>query len=171
MFRDIKNNFFTSNLPVSSFTSDRGHFLGDYEYGSWANPLSLQQPELDNYEAQRGHNVGALMHHLGELQPGETRRLITQLGQAESVMGNAVDQRDALHPPIPRSRAGGRSPGRNGRLLGRFPRPPAGAHARPGDERDAQHPQPAPDVHHAQLVALPFAVPGGPGRARHRLPR
>jgi cellobiose phosphorylase len=33
----------------------------------------------------RGDNMAALMHHLGTLQPGETRWLITQLGQEESV--------------------------------------------------------------------------------------
>ena len=40
----------------------------------------MQQPELSNSEAQRGDNIAALLHHLGTLQPGETRRLITQLG-------------------------------------------------------------------------------------------
>ncbi len=82
MFRDIRVNTFTSNLPVASFESDRDRFLG---YGGWANPDSLQDPELGNYEARRGQNIGALLHHLGELQPGETKRLITQLGQYPSI--------------------------------------------------------------------------------------
>ena len=82
MRRETEVNFFTSNLPVSSFETVRSSFLGDYEYGTWANPLSLQQPELSNSQAQRGDNIAALMHHLGVLQPGETRRMITQLGQA-----------------------------------------------------------------------------------------
>src|SRR5574338_293227 len=43
MFRDIKINYFTSNLPVSSFETDRRKFLGDNEYGTWANPASLQE--------------------------------------------------------------------------------------------------------------------------------
>ncbi len=85
MKRDTAVNYLTSNAPVSSFESDRPGFLGDHEYGTWADPLSLRSPELSNYEAQRGDNLGALLHHLGTLQPGETRRLITQLGQAESV--------------------------------------------------------------------------------------
>ena len=84
MRRDAALNFFTSNLPVSSFETTRSGFLGDYEYGTWADPLSLHQAELSNTEAQRGDNIAALMHHLGVLQPGETRRLITQLGQAPS---------------------------------------------------------------------------------------
>ena len=84
MYRDTKVNYFTSNWPVSSFESDRKKFLGDNEYGTWANPLSLRQAELSNWEAWRGDNIAALMHHLGVLQPGETRRLITQLGQEES---------------------------------------------------------------------------------------
>ncbi len=45
----------------------------------------MQQPELNNSEALRGDNIAALLHHLGELQPGDSRRLITQLGQTPSV--------------------------------------------------------------------------------------
>ena len=85
MLRDSRINYFTSNLPASSFETDRQKFLGDNGYGTWAAPLSLQQPELSNYEALRGDNIAALLHHLGVLQPGETRRLITQLGQAASL--------------------------------------------------------------------------------------
>jgi cellobiose phosphorylase len=85
MKRNIAENYFASSIPVSSFESDRKRFLGDNEYGTWANPLSLQLPELSNYEARRGDNIAALMHHLGTLQPGQTARLITQLGQASSV--------------------------------------------------------------------------------------
>jgi cellobiose phosphorylase len=81
MYRDSRINYFTSNLPVSSFDSDRKVFLGDNGYGTWADPLSLQLPELNNSEAHRGDNIAALMHHLGEFAPGETKRLITQLGQ------------------------------------------------------------------------------------------
>ena len=85
MNRDTQVNYFTSNWPVSSFESERRRFLGDNEYGTWANPLSLQEEELSNYEALRGDNIAALLHHLGAIQPGETARLITQLGQDESV--------------------------------------------------------------------------------------
>jgi cellobiose phosphorylase len=85
MYRDIRVNYFTSNLPVSSFESDRARFLGNYEYGTWASPLSLRQVELNNSEALRGDNVAALMHHLGILKPSETRRLICQLGQEASL--------------------------------------------------------------------------------------
>ena len=85
MFRDIKINYFTSNLPVSSFETDRKKFLGKNEYGTWANPVCLQGEELSNTEALRGDNIAAMMHHLGTLQPGETKRLITQLGQEANV--------------------------------------------------------------------------------------
>jgi cellobiose phosphorylase len=85
MYRDTRINYFTSNRPVSSFESERRRFLGDNGYGTWANPLSLQEEELSNYEALRGDNIAALLHHLGTIQPGETTRLITQLGQDESV--------------------------------------------------------------------------------------
>ena len=81
MFRDIKVNYFTSNLPASSFETDRKKFLGDNEYGTWANPASLQIDELSDTQALRGDNIAVLLHHLGMLQPGETKQLITQLGQ------------------------------------------------------------------------------------------
>lgn len=84
MRRETDVNFFTSNYPISSFESDRKRFLGDNEYGTWSNPLSLQKKELDNYEANRGDNMGALLHHLGSLTPGGEKRLITQLGQEQS---------------------------------------------------------------------------------------
>ncbi len=85
MYRDTRVNYFTSNRPVSSFESDRRRFLGDNEYGTWANPLSLQERELSSYEALRGDNIAALLHHLGTIRPRQTTRLVTQLGQAESV--------------------------------------------------------------------------------------
>jgi len=88
MFRDTKINFFTTNLPASSFETDRKKFLGGNEYGTWANPLSLQEAELSNTQALRGENIAALLHHLGTLEPGETKRLITQLGQ-EAKLENA----------------------------------------------------------------------------------
>ena len=81
MFKDTKINYFTSNLPASSFETDRKKFLGANEYGTWANPLSLQVNELSNTEAHRGDNIAALYHHMDIIQPGETRWLITQLGQ------------------------------------------------------------------------------------------
>jgi cellobiose phosphorylase len=85
MLKEMRVNYLTSSRPVSSFESDRPRFLGDHEYGTWAAPQSLQQPELSSYEARRGDNVGALLHHLGELEPGATQQLITQLGQVESI--------------------------------------------------------------------------------------
>src|SRR4030065_674856 len=82
MRRDIAINYFTSNGPASSFETDRARFLGDHEYGTWANPLGLTEiplgghaAELSNYEAHRGDNIAALLHPLGVIQPGETRRL------------------------------------------------------------------------------------------------
>jgi cellobiose phosphorylase len=85
MNRDRLINFFTASEPVSSFDTDRKVFLGANEYGSWKNPLTLQQPELCNSEALRGDNIAALLIHLGAIQPGETKRLVTQLGQADSL--------------------------------------------------------------------------------------
>lgn len=98
MHRDICINFLTSSRPVSSFESDRKKFLGDNEYGSWANPLSLQMDELSDYEAHRGDNIGALMHHLGNFKAGEEKSFITQLGQEES-FGKARDTIEKYRNP------------------------------------------------------------------------
>jgi cellobiose phosphorylase len=85
MMRDTRVNFMTSNMPVSSFESDRRELLGNNEYGTWSSPLRLREEELGNSEANRGDNIGALMHHLGEIRPAEEKRLIVQIGQAASV--------------------------------------------------------------------------------------
>ena len=87
MKRGVAENYFASSAPASSFETDRKRFLGANEYGTWAHPLSLDSPELGDYEARRGDNVGALMHHMGELESGASARLVTQLGQAETVEG------------------------------------------------------------------------------------
>jgi cellobiose phosphorylase len=83
MKKQIENNFFTSNMPVDSFQTDRKTFLGDNEYGTWANPLELQEESLSNREARRGDIIAALLHKLGKLAPNETKRIVTQLGQDE----------------------------------------------------------------------------------------
>jgi cellobiose phosphorylase len=85
MLRDTRVNYLTSNLPPSSFDTDRRAFLGDNEYGTWALPLALSREELGDTEAERGDNIGAILHRLGEIGPGASRRLITQLGQAASL--------------------------------------------------------------------------------------
>ncbi len=81
MKKQYENNFFTSNMPVDSFQTDRKLFLGDNEYGTWKNPLELQNDSLSNHETRRGDNIAALLHKLGEWAPNETKRVITQLGQ------------------------------------------------------------------------------------------
>ena len=81
MARDFTQNYFTSNLPASSFETDRKQFLGANEYGSFRLPLSLVQPQLGCHQALRGDTIAALLHSLGTLQPGESQCLITQLGQ------------------------------------------------------------------------------------------
>jgi cellobiose phosphorylase len=85
MFRDIRINYLASNWPVSSYETDRKRFLGDNEYGTFKSPLSLLQPELSSTDSLRADNISAPLHHLGTLQPGESRRLITQFGQASNL--------------------------------------------------------------------------------------
>jgi cellobiose phosphorylase len=81
MKKVYENNFFTSNYPVDSFQTDRKLFLGDNEYGTWKNPLELQNISLSSYEAKRGDTIAALLHKLGNLHALETKRIVTQLGQ------------------------------------------------------------------------------------------
>jgi cellobiose phosphorylase len=91
MFRDTRINYLTSNLPASSFETDRKNFLGNHEYGTFKSPLSLRNAELTNAQVQRGDNIGALLHPIGTLQSGETRRLIVQLGQADNITSAHAD--------------------------------------------------------------------------------
>ncbi|MDP4092116.1 MAG: glycosyl transferase [Bacillota bacterium] len=90
MNKELRLNFITSNYPVASFESDRSKFLGDNGYGTWKCPLSLLNDELSNYEALRGDNIGALMHHLGDIKKGESRTIITQLGQCTNIEADEV---------------------------------------------------------------------------------
>jgi len=85
MFKDIQRNYFTANLPVSSFESDRRLFLGNNGYGSWASPGSLQEEELSDSLALRGDNIVALMLHLGEIPAGNSRKAVVLLGQTASI--------------------------------------------------------------------------------------
>ncbi len=84
MRKETDITFFSSNAPASSFETDRSRFLGQHEYNTWRMPGSLQGEELSNYEAERGDNISALMHHLHGFKNGETRRIIVQLGQTDS---------------------------------------------------------------------------------------
>jgi cellobiose phosphorylase len=85
MRKDSAVNFFTSNLAATSFETDRRLFLGQNEYGTWAQPLGLTSAELPCSEAARGDNIAALLLPLGDLQPGETRAFVTLLGQSASL--------------------------------------------------------------------------------------
>jgi len=81
MHRDTRFNYLTSGWKVSSFQSDRMRFLGDNEYGTWANPLALQQEDLDDYEAQRGDNIASLLLKLGDMKEAQSLRFSILLGQ------------------------------------------------------------------------------------------
>jgi cellobiose phosphorylase len=98
MNKNTKVNFLTSNHPVSSFEADRRTFLGNNEYGTWADPLALHGAELSDFEPLRGDSIGALMHHLGTLKADETKQLIVLLGQNES-LGKAQHEIDKYREP------------------------------------------------------------------------
>ena len=85
--KETGRNFFTASVPFSSFESDRKKFLGNGGFGSWQRPLALDKEELSDSEVNRCENIGALMIHLGEIKPGETREVTTQLGQTDDPAG------------------------------------------------------------------------------------
>jgi len=83
MRREQAINYFTSNHIAASFQTDRKAFLGENGYGTWQLPRELLNEKLSNTEARRGDVIAALHHALGLVLPGETRAIITQLGQAK----------------------------------------------------------------------------------------
>jgi cellobiose phosphorylase len=85
MKRDFCVNYVTASQPVTSFETDRKKFLGNNEMGSYAKPLSLLQERLGNSECNRGDNVAALLLAAGTLATGATYRVVTQLGQEETI--------------------------------------------------------------------------------------
>ncbi|HEY5377031.1 MAG TPA: hypothetical protein VIK01_25290 [Polyangiaceae bacterium] len=78
-----RQTYFTANVPVSSFETDRRVFLGDNEYGTFQQPKSLLAAELSSSLALRGDNIAALLLPLGALAPGESARFVTLLTQQE----------------------------------------------------------------------------------------
>jgi cellobiose phosphorylase len=98
MKRDIAINYFTGSFPADSYETDRKIFLGNNEYGSWSNPLSLQNQSLSNSEANRGDNIAAILYPMGTLQPGESRTLITQLGQTDRIVSVEADIQSFRQP-------------------------------------------------------------------------
>ncbi len=82
MKKDIEQNFFTASSDIDSFETDRERFLGEYGFGSFKQPLSLEKESLSNYLALRGNNIIAALYKMGDVKAHETVRLITQLGQA-----------------------------------------------------------------------------------------
>lgn len=85
MKKNYAVNLVTCDRAVSSFEGDRRVFLGNFEYGSFANPLALENPELSNSECVRGDNIAAFMIHFGTMAQGETQRTCTQLTQKASM--------------------------------------------------------------------------------------
>lgn len=95
MHRDNRQTYLTATLPASSFETCRARFLGDNEYGTYADPLSLKAPELSSHEALRGDNVGALLLRVGRLAPGETKRFRVLLTQQEGTRPESLARAQA----------------------------------------------------------------------------
>lgn len=85
MKRDYQVNLFFGNRPCDSWETDRKRFLGENEYGSWKEPLSLRNESLSSLNSVRGNTIAALKFNLAQIQPGETVSCITQLLQTDSL--------------------------------------------------------------------------------------
>ncbi|HEX7451485.1 MAG TPA: hypothetical protein VF294_04340, partial [Polyangiaceae bacterium] len=85
-----RQTYFTANVPVSSFETDRRVFLGDNEYGTFQQPKSLLAAELSSSLALRGDNIAALLLPLGALAPGESARFVTLLTQQEGTPAESL---------------------------------------------------------------------------------
>ncbi len=83
MKRDMGVNVFSANVKASSYETDRKRFLGDNEYGTWQNPVSLKNEELSSIDAVRGDTIAAFILPMGEIAPGKSSTVITQLTQVD----------------------------------------------------------------------------------------
>jgi len=91
MHKDSMVNYLTCDQPVGSFESDRQRFLGENGYGTWQAPGALKAEALSCAEANRGDNIGALLIAFKGLKPGETRRVVTQLGQMRDIASEKAE--------------------------------------------------------------------------------
>jgi cellobiose phosphorylase len=91
MNRDARQTYLTASIPASSFETCRARFLGDNEYGTYADPLALKEPELSSQQALRGDNLGVLLLPLGELLPGASRRFRVLLTQQEGSQHRSLE--------------------------------------------------------------------------------
>lgn len=91
MKRDYAVNVLNASKPAKSWETDRKRFLGDNEYGTWKEPLSLRNETLSNRDSVRGDTIATLQLDLGILEPGKTTSVITELFQASSL--SAVAER------------------------------------------------------------------------------
>ena len=171
MMRDIRQNYFTANIPASSFETDRRLLLGDNEYATWQSPRALQQPELSSYEALRGDNVGALLLPLGTLAPGESKRFTTMLTQQEGKPHESLALAKKLFAQYGAQGAVEKALSRDEPRLGRLPRAGAGEDPRREHEQHAQRAQSASVLHDQELVARFVALPARIRRAGYWLSR
>ncbi len=98
MKNGVAENYFCSDLPVSSYETDRTKFLGNNEYGTWAEPVSLQSEDLPCTLAQNGDNIAALLVTMTDLAPNEERTAIFQLGQVDRVADHIETIMNWLYP-------------------------------------------------------------------------
>ncbi|MCD1654293.1 glycosyl transferase [Treponema zuelzerae] len=95
MKRDYAVNVFTASLPAESWETDRKRFLGDNEYGTWREPLSLKNEKLSSKDSVRGDIIAALQIPLGTIAPGASATVITGLTQAPS-LSKAADHANSF---------------------------------------------------------------------------
>jgi cyclic beta-1,2-glucan synthetase len=74
--------FLSSGLEASSFTADRGEFIG--RNGSLGDPEALRRTRLSNHTGASLDPCGAIQSRV-DLEPGQTVEIVFVLGQTESL--------------------------------------------------------------------------------------
>ncbi len=83
MKKDTAVNALAANVPASAWETDRKRFLGENEYGTWREPLSLKGEKLSSRNAVRGDTIAALQLQAATLAPGASTEIITVLTQVD----------------------------------------------------------------------------------------
>ncbi len=79
--KNMGYTFFSTNMKVHSFDTDRDKFIGNYK--SLANPIAVLNGKCSNSEALRGNGVGSLCVEVS-LEPQDEKEIVFILGTAET---------------------------------------------------------------------------------------
>lgn len=81
MKKETAVNALSANVKAVAWETDRKRFLGDNEYGSWRDPLSLKDERLSSRDSVRGDTIAAIQLETALLAPGASTEIVTTLTQ------------------------------------------------------------------------------------------